>query len=52
MTVKSMIYSLDTSFHKNKKFYKMIHFTFQPKTIFKKKSKSINYYINLNNYFH
>ncbi len=25
MTVKSMIYSSDTSFHKNKKFYKMIH---------------------------
>ncbi len=35
-----MIYSSDTSFQENKKFYKIIHFTFQPLNHFKKVDES------------
>ncbi len=44
-TVKSIIYYSDTSFHENKKFYKMIHFKFQPLNLFKKMDKEKNIYI-------
>ncbi len=40
MTVKSMIYSSDRSFHKNKKFYKMILHISAFKPFFKKMDES------------
>ncbi len=36
-----MIYSSDTSFQENKKFYKMINFTFQPLNHFFKKMNEL-----------